>query len=81
MLLDHFAMTTKQQTNLKFVVRLAKSPSEALYLLQQVYKEQTLFRSKFLSGTKHSKKEVKMLRMIPGVEDLSPLEMKPKSSM
>ena len=35
-------MTTEQRTNLKFLVRLGKSPSKALYMLQQVYQEQTL---------------------------------------
>ena len=35
-------MTTKQQTNLKFLVRLGKSFTEVLSMLQQVYKEQTL---------------------------------------
>ena len=44
-LLDDFVMTTDQQTNLKFLVRLGKSPSEAPCMLQHVYKEQTLSRS------------------------------------
>ena len=44
-LLDDFVMTKDQQTNLKFVVRLEKSPSEAFSMLQHVYKEQSLFRS------------------------------------
>ena len=37
-------MKTEQQTNLKFLVCLGKSPSEALCMLQQVYQEQTLSR-------------------------------------
>ena len=37
-------MTTEQRPNLKFLVRLGKSPSEALSMLQQVYREQTLCR-------------------------------------
>ena len=41
-------MTTEQRTNLKFLVRLGKSPAEALCMLQQVYQEQTLSRSVFL---------------------------------
>ena len=44
-LLDDFVMTTKQRTNLKFLLCLEKIPSEALCMLQQVYKEQTLTRS------------------------------------
>ena len=38
-LLDDFVMTTDQKTNLKFLDRLGKSPSEAFCMLQQVYKE------------------------------------------
>ena len=38
-------MPTGQRTNLKFLVRLVKSPSETLCMLQQVYQEQTLSRS------------------------------------
>ena len=38
-------MTTEQRTNLKFLVRLGKSPLEALCMLQQVYQEETLSRS------------------------------------
>ena len=44
-LLDDFLMTTEQQTNLKFLVRLRKSPLEALCMLEQVYKEPTLSHS------------------------------------
>ena len=38
-------MTTEQRINFKFLVRLGKSPSEALCMLQQVDQEQTLSRS------------------------------------
>ena len=44
-------------------------------MLQQVYHKQTL------SGTKDSKKDGRMLRMIPGVEGLTPVEMKPIRGM
>ena len=44
-LLDNLVMTTKQRTDLKFLVRLGKYSSEALCMLQQVYQEQTLSRS------------------------------------
>ena len=44
-LFDDLVMTTEQRTNLKFLVRLEKFPSEALCTLQQVYKAQTLSRS------------------------------------
>ena len=76
-LFDDFVMTTEQQTNLKFLVRLGKSPLEAFYMLEQVYKEQTCLIQQFLSGTKDAKKDVRLLKMIPGVEGLPPVEMKP----
>ena len=41
-LLDDFVVTTDQQANLKFLVRLGKSILEALCMLQHVYKEQSL---------------------------------------
>ena len=44
-LLDDFVIATELQTNLKFLVSLGKCPSEALCMLQLVYKEQTLSRS------------------------------------
>ena len=44
-LLDDFVMTTEQRSNLKFLVRLGKCPSEALSMLQQVYEEQNLSSS------------------------------------
>ena len=44
-LLDDFVITREQQTNLKFLVRLGKSPLEALCMLEQVYKEQILSHS------------------------------------
>ena len=38
-LLDDFVMTTEQQTNLKYLVHLGKSPLEALCVLEKVYEE------------------------------------------
>ena len=38
-------MTTEQRTNIKSLIHLGKSPSEALCMVQQVYQEQTLSRS------------------------------------
>ena len=58
-LLNDFDMTTEQQTNLKFLVRLGKTHSKALCMLQKVYKQHTLSRStvflwdkRFKEGTK-----------------------------
>ena len=61
---------TRQRTNLKFLVRLGKSPTEALSMLQQVYKEHTMFRTTVFLSHKRLKKDVRMLKMIPGAEDV-----------
>ena len=51
-------MGTEQRTNLKFLVRLGKTPSEALGLLQQVYGDETMSHSRvFTSGTRDSKRD------------------------
>ena len=42
---DNFVMITEQLFNLKFLVLLEKSGSEALCMLEQVYQEMTLSRS------------------------------------
>ena len=39
-------MTSEQRTNLKFHVRLGKTPSEALEMLQHVYGDETMSRSR-----------------------------------
>ena len=37
-------MSVEQRTNLKFLVQLGKSPSEALKMLQEVYRQETMSR-------------------------------------
>ncbi|XP_061553236.1 protein GVQW3-like [Phycodurus eques] len=49
------AVSTEQRTNLKFLVRLGKSPSEALGLLQQVYGDETMSRSRVFEWCKRFK--------------------------
>lgn len=39
---DRQAIGTEQRTNLKFLARLGKTPSEALNMLQQVYRDETM---------------------------------------
>ncbi|XP_051942683.1 protein GVQW3-like [Hippocampus zosterae] len=48
-------VSTEQRTNLKFLVRLGKSPSEALGLLQQVYGDETMSRSRVFEWCKRFK--------------------------
>ena len=40
-------MSVEQQFNLKFLVRLGKTPTEALKLLQEVYGDETMSRTRF----------------------------------
>ncbi|XP_019727872.1 putative uncharacterized protein FLJ37770 [Hippocampus comes] len=49
------AASTEQRINLKFLVRLGKSPSEALGLLQQVYGDETMSRSRVFEWCKRFK--------------------------
>ena len=48
-------MATEQRTNLNFLVRLGKSPSEALTMLQQVYGGETMSRSRVFEWHKRFK--------------------------
>ena len=50
-------MSVEQRINLKFLVRLGKTPTEALKLLQEVYGDDTMSKTRFLSGTGGSKGE------------------------
>ena len=65
-------MTTEQRTSLKFLVRLGKSSLEALYMLEQVYKEQTLPHSTIFLWYKRFKE---------GCEDVEDDPMKPMLSL
>ena len=44
-------MSVEQQINLKFLVRLGKTPTEALKLLQEVYGDDTMSRTGGGGGT------------------------------
>ena len=54
--------------NLKFLVRLGKTPTEALTLFQEVYGDDTMSRTCLLSGTGGSKREERRWKMITEVE-------------
>ena len=70
-LLDDLVMTAQQRANLIFLVRLRKFSSEALCMLQQIYKEQTSRSTVF----KNIGDDPKCGRGLP------PVEMKPMSSL
>ena len=48
-------MTTEQRINLKFLVRLGKTPSDALGMLQEVYGDGTMSRSRVFEWHKRFK--------------------------
>ena len=50
-------MSVEQQINPKFLVRLEKTPTEALKLLQEVYDDDTMSRTRPLRGTEGSKRK------------------------
>ena len=60
-------MSVEQRINLKFLVRLGKTPTEALKLLQEVSGDDTMSRPRLLSGTGGSKREERRWKMITGV--------------
>jgi len=58
-------MNTEQRINLIFLVRLGKTPAEALKLLQEVYGVIQFQDLECWSGTRGSKKEERVLKLIP----------------
>ena len=50
-------MSSEQQINLKFLVQLGKTPTEALNLLNEVYGDNAMSRACVFRGTKDSKRE------------------------
>ena len=54
--------------NLKFLVRLGKTPTEALTLFQEVYGDDTMPRTCLLSGTGGLKREERRWKIITEVE-------------
>ena len=63
-------MNLKQRTNLKFFVRLSKTPSECLELLQQVYGKNAMSHMCVcLNGTNDSWKDIKRWKTIRDPEE------------
>ena len=60
-------INTEQRTNLKFLVRLGKTPSQALEMLKQVYGDNTMSRTRVFEWHKRFKKGLRKWKMIPGV--------------
>ena len=58
-------MSVEQRINLKFLVRLEKTPTEALKLLQEVYGDDTMSRTCPLEG--HIRFKERRWKMVTGV--------------
>ena len=74
-------MSFKQQINLKFLVWLGKTPTEALKLLQEVYGDAQFQKLRFLGGTRGSKREERMWKMFLGAEGQQQAEQTKMLSM
>ena len=74
-------MTTEQRSKLKVLVRLRVSTSEAFYMLQQMYKEQTLPRLTVFRCHRRFKKGSEDVEDDPREEGLPPVQMKAMLSL
>ena len=70
----HFIMALEQRTNLKFLVRLGKSPTEAFKMLQLVYGDETMAQSSVFEWHKRFRDGLEEVEDAPGVEDHRPAE-------
>jgi len=60
----------EQRMNLKFLVKLKKSPTECLKLLKEVYCEDVMSRTQIFEWHKRFKMDARKLRMTPSQDDL-----------
>ena len=60
-------MSDQHRINLKFLARLGKTPTKALKLLQEVYGDDTMSRTRLLSGIRGSKSGKRRWKIITGV--------------
>ena len=74
-------MSIEQRINLKFLVRLGKTPTETFNLLQEVYGDARCQELGFLSGTRGSEREERMWKMILRVEGQQQAEQTKMLSM
>ena len=74
-LLCEIEMSSEQPINLKFLVRLGKTRTEALNLLNLFYGDNTMSRACVFKWHKNLRREGRRWRMIPEVEGLQLAEM------
>ena len=63
-------MSHEQRANLKFLAKLGKTPSESFAMLQQVYEEETMSRTREYEWHKRFKRDGRRLKTIHGLENL-----------
>ena len=74
-------MSIEQKINLKFLVRLGKTPTKTFNLLQEVYGDATMSRTRIFEGTRGSEREERMWKMILRVEGQQQAEQTKMLSM
>ena len=74
-------MSIEQRIDLKFLVRLGKTPTETLNLLQEVTEMLRCQELRFLSGTRGSEREERMWKIILRVEGQQQAEQTKMLSM
>ena len=57
-------MSVEQRITLKFLVRLGKTPTEALKLLQEVYGDDTMSRTRVFDWLRRFKREERRCKVI-----------------
>jgi hypothetical protein len=69
----------EQRVNIKFCVKLCKTPTETYVILQTVYDDEAL--AVYLNGLNDLKTGVRIFRMTQEAGVLQPLEMQTQSQM
>ena len=63
-------MSRDQRANLKFLAKLGKTPSESFAMLQQVYGEETMSRTRAFEWHKRFKEGQEEVEDYPRLDDL-----------
>lgn len=74
------AIRIEQRTNLKFLVKLGKTPTESLQMLQQVYGSEALSRTRVFEWHKRFKGGEKTLKTMKNLEGLQQAGQRTTSS-
>ena len=79
--LSRRAVSLEQRANLKFLAKLGKTPSESFAMLQQVYGDETMSRTRAFEWHKRFKERLEEVEDYHGLEDLQRAEWRTISSV